>query len=253
MSLVSEIAADSPTHWWKFDSVIGGVVADSGSGTANPLTVTGTLTGATGPDSGGGQRFDSGDYATGASSADMPSGAQAFTFAGFVAPDALSGDQTFFGFGAAATGTSAFLGIPDGVPRCGFYSNDMTGSASALQAGGMIHLAASYDGSLTAYLFLNAALIATKTFASPLNITASAPFVGRLGVNPFGQEFTGTAAHFYLFTGAMLAPERIAAHYFASDAPIWLPEPSATQSLQSASVRQATAAAVHFPIHHIGL
>lgn len=252
MSLIAEIAADNPTHWWKLDTV-SGTLADSGSGTANPLTVTGTLTAAAGADSGGGLRFDSGDYATGASSSGMPSGAQAFTFGAFFAPDAFSGDQVLFGFGGTSTRTAAFLGLTSGVPRCGFYADDMLSTQVQPAAGEMLHMVATYDGNVTAKLYVNAALVATKTLAAALNVTASAPFLGRLGVSPFGQAFTGTLAHAYLLTGSVLSPDRIGAHYFASDIARWLPEPSATRSLQAPTVRPATAAAIHFPFHHTGL
>lgn len=248
MSLSSEIAADNPTHWWKLDAT-GGTLADSGVGTSNDMTVVGSLTGATGPDSGGGQRFDSGDYATGSSAIDMPSGAQAFTLAGFFAPDVFSGDQVFFGFGGASTDTAAFLGMSSGVLRCGFYADDMVSTAGVFSSGALVHVAATYDGNVTARLYINGAKVATKTFGSPLNITASAPFLGRLGVSPFGQAFTGTAAHVYIMNGIALSHARIAAHAAASNVAVVPVSPCLNRSPNCPTIGQLSAYALHTPYH----
>ena len=249
MSLIDEITADSPTHWWKLDSAPSGVISDSGVGAANNMTVVGSVTSSGGVDAGGGQRFDSGDYATGASSLDMPSGAQAFTLGGFFSPDAYSGDQIFFGFGGAATRAAAYLGMASGVLRCGFYDDDMLAVGVTSIAGSMIHLVATYDGNVTAQLYFNGAKVADKTFASPLNITASAPFAGRLGVSPFGREFTGSIAHLYILTGAVLSHARIAAHAAASTAAVIPVSRVLTSSLICPTINTAQAPGLHYPFH----
>ena len=249
MSLIDEITADSPTHWWKLDSAPSGVISDSGVGAANNMTVVGSVTSSGGVDAGGGQRFDSGDYAAGASSIDMPSGAQAFTLGGFFSPDAYSGDQVLLGFGGAATRTAAFLGVVPGGIRCGFYSDDMTAVGITPTDGVMAHMVATYDGDVTAALYFNGAKVATKTFASPLNITASAPFAGRLGVSPFGREFTGSAAHLYIFTGVVLSHARIAAHAAASTAVVIPVSRGLNSSLICPTINAQLAAGLQYPFH----
>lgn len=253
MSLVSEIAADSPTHWWHMDSVAGGVIADAGNGTAVDLTVTGTLISAPGiADETGAQTFDGSNYATGTGTGSMPSGATPFTIGIFHKPSNISGSHTLIGFGSASTRQAAGIKLSGANYTAVTWGDDLVPN-TIVALGEKSHLVMTYDGATTIKLYRNGVLIGTRALGGTLNVTASAPYVGRLGIGTLGEGYVGDLDEIYIITGTALSAARIAAHYYASRVVERCPYMNINSSPISPSVNNLIAQAINYPVNLLGI
>lgn len=254
MSFLSELAADNPTHLWHMDSVSGGIIADAGGGTAVDLTVTGSLSSSAGlADQSGALYFGGSDYATGSGSADMPTGNTPYTLGIVCSPSAVTAQQTLVGFGAATLRRSAGIKLNGAFYMAGVWGDDIQTSTVTAVANEKSYLVATYDGGTTLKLYRNGVLIGTRTLGAALNITASAPYVGRLGIGPLGEGYTGVLDEVYIITNTALSAARIAAHYYASSVVERCLYPSFTSSPISPSVQLSAVPSVHYPVHALGV
>lgn len=214
MSYATEVATDTPVHWWRMGSVSGGTVADSGS-TPVALTVTDTISTVLGIDSDGAQNFNGTAYCTSVSSSGVPSGASAFTVEAWI-KTSLASRTTFLQFGAAATRQSLGLAVdkPNDVFEVWTYGDNLTFSLN-LNDNAWHQVVATYDGATALSLYIDGTFAATKTLGGVLNIAVSTISIGRNGV-PAPEPYTGVIDEISIYS-SVLSPDRIYAHYISSD------------------------------------